>query len=396
MPSETSNLIEDRNRSLFEQCKKLGDHVYAEEMGLVIRPNLEATLKDRWGFDVVQSSAWYAVSLARWCVDHPDSCDEERHRLNRLMDTMSQRQDRSPDSPTYGNIYWRVGWTEVRDRNGVSFWTPEAGLIYLKHRDLLNADVAEKVEQSLQLCVNGLDLHRPRWQYTNIFLLNILSRLTLARALDRSDVATRAEEDWHTWFTETGKGGFTEYNSPTYIVTALAPLGRMLDYAAPEMAEQIEQTLTCLYADFFWHYHVPSGGLAGAMSRAYSGDWLHNSMTNHIAYQQLSEPRTAVNLTAPFTAASSYLAPDHLRAIGTRDKSGTTVHAAIPDLDITRTTVFGKQYALGIKSGPAYGHQELPVTIAHPGKRQHLICLHQESETRSTTYAPYRALKRLS
>ena len=129
MPSETSNLIEDRNRSLFEQCKKLGDHVYAEEMGLVIRPNLEATLKDRWGFDVVQSSAWYAVSLARWCVDHPDSCDEERHRLNRLMDTMSQRQDRSPDSPTYGDIYWRVVWTEVRDRNGVSFWTPEAGLI---------------------------------------------------------------------------------------------------------------------------------------------------------------------------------------------------------------------------------------------------------------------------
>ena len=57
--------IEDRNRNLFERCKKLGDHVYAEDVGLVLRPNIEVTLKDRWGFDVVQSSAWYAVSLAR-------------------------------------------------------------------------------------------------------------------------------------------------------------------------------------------------------------------------------------------------------------------------------------------------------------------------------------------
>jgi len=303
------------------------------------------------------------------------------------MDTMSRRQDRSPDSPTYGNIYWRVGWTEVRDRNGVSFWSPEAGLIFLNYRDLLDDSVADTVEETLQLCVTGLDLHRPRWQYTNIFLLNILSRLTLASVLDRPDVLERAEEDWETWFTETGKGGFTEYNSPTYVVTALAPLGRMLDYAPVAMSKQVEQTLECLYADFCWHYHIPSGGLAGAMSRAYSGDWLNNSMTNHIAYQQLDEPQTARNLSGPFTASSTYLAPASIRAAATREKAGTTVRAAIPDLDISRETVFGRHFALGIKSGPAYGHQELPLTIAHPGKRQHLMYLHQESQVRSPTYA---------
>ncbi len=379
--------IQDRNRSMFERCKSLGDEVYAEDMGLVVRPNLSDTLRDRWGFDVVQTSAWYAVSLAHWCRDYPDTCDEEHHRLNRLLTTMSEQQDRDPGSPTYGNMFWRVGWTEIRDRNGVSFWSPEAGLVFHDYRDLLTDDTADQVETALQLCISGLDLHRPRWQYTNIFLLNILSRLTLSRALERPEVLAQAEHDWHTWYTETGKGGFTEYNSPTYIVTALAPLGRMLDFAPAGMCEEIEQTLSCLYADFCCHYHTPSGGLAGAMSRAYPGDWLHNSMTNHIAHQQLDEPHTAINLTAPFTASSSYLAPEKIREFATRDKSGSTVVATIPDLDIERRTVFGDRFALGTKSGPAYGHQELPLTIAHPGRRQHLIYLHQESLVRCATYA---------
>lgn len=379
--------IDERNRALFERCKKLGDAVYAEDVGLVLRPNIEVTLKDRWGFDVVQSSAWYASSLARWCVDHPDDADEPRHRLNRLVRVMAASQDRDPGSETHGNIYWRVGWTEIRDRNGVSFWSPEAGRLYLQHRDLLDTDTLAELERALELCVTGLDLHRPRWQYTNIFLLNILSRLTLARALDRADVLSRAEEDWQTWYTETAKGGLTEYNSPTYIVTALVPLGRMLPFAPEAMAAEVERALHCLYADFCWHYHPPSAGLAGAMSRAYSGDWLHNSLTNHVAYQQFGEPHTAVNLTAPFTAASAYLAPADVREFATRDKSGTTVDAAIPDLGIRRRTAFGRSWALGVKSGPAYGHQELPLTIAHPGRRQHLVYLHNESPVSVPTHA---------
>ena len=161
----------------------------------------------------------------------------------------------------------------------------------------------------------------------------------------------------------------------------------MLDFARPEMCDEVERALVCLYADFCWHYHRPSGGLAGAMSRAYSGDWLHNSMTNHIAYQQLGEPHTAINLSGPFTASSNYLAPEHIRSAGTRDKTGLVVRAAIPNLDIQRQTVFGEHFALGTKSGPAYGHQELPLTIAHPGTRQHLIYLHQESQVRSSTFA---------
>jgi len=371
-----------------ERCKVLGDAVYSDPMGLVIRPNVDSGRSDRWGFDAVQSSAWYAVSLARWCVDHPDACAEERRRLNRLMVTMCAQQDRDPESRTYGNILWVWGWEEVRDRNGVSFWSPEAGYVYDSHRDLLEPQTVQTVQATLELCIEGLDRHRPRWQYTNIFLLNILSRLTIARALGREDVYSQARSDWHTWFTETDRGGLTEYNSPTYIVTALAPLARMLPLAhEAEFREQIETVLRHLYADFCWHYHPETGLLAGAMSRAYSGDWLGNSLSNLLAYQQFGAPLTAVNLTSPFVALSEYRAPDHCVRAALEPKAGATVRASIPNSGIRRVTHFGERYALGAKSGPTYGSQELPITLAHPARHQRLLYLKQRPETRAALYS---------
>jgi len=377
-----------RNQILMERCKILGDAVYSDPMGLVIRPNVDASKVDRWGFDAVQSSAWYAVSLARWCKDHPDNGAEERRKLNRLLCAMCAQQDRKSDSATYGNIVWRWGWEDVKDRNGVSFWSPEAGYIYTNHRDLLDKETERALTETLALCVEGLDRHRPRWQYTNIFLLNILSRLTIARALDRQDVLEQAEEDWQTWFTETDRGGLTEYNSPTYIVTALAPLARMLDLTPDGgMRRQIETILGNLYADFCWHYHPETGLLAGAMSRAYSGDWLRNSLSNSLAYQQFGAPLMAVNLVSPFVALSNYQAPPECIRYATEPKAGVTVRAAIPDSRIRRLTHFGKRYALGVKSGPAYGPQELALTLAHPAKRQPLLFLRQQPETRAPLYA---------
>lgn len=384
----SESTIEARNRILFEQCKILGDAAYCEDQGLVLRANVGDAHPDRWGLDVAQSSAWYAVALAHWCRDHVGGAEAEGERLNRLCRAMCASQDRRADSETYGNIIWRVGWPEVRDRNGVSFWAPEAGLVYHTFRDLLADDVAETLRETLELCIEGLDRHRPRWQYTNIFLLNILSRLTLARVLDREDVGARAAADWDTWYRETGEGGLTEYNSPTYIVTALVPLARMLDFARGEtMRAQVTTALELLYADFCWHYLEAAGSLAGAMSRACPGDTLRNSLSNYVAYQQLGAPLTCVSLTAPFVAAASYAAPRHLCEAALGDKPGVVVRAAIPDLDIERETVFGRHFALGVKSGPAYGPQELSLTVAHRARRQPLMFLRHESAVRAPLYA---------
>ena len=240
--------IQIRNRVLIERTKEFGDAIYSEQMRLVVRPNPDAARTYRWGFDIVQSSAWYAVALARWCADYPDTSEFERTRLNDIIQRMCEKQDRTPDSDTYGNIIWQWSWDAVKDRNGVSFWSPETGYIFANHRDLLTDETERILGDTLSLCIEGLNRHRPRWQYTNIFLLNILARLTLAKALNRLDLLAQAETDWYTWFTETDRGGLTEYNSPTYAVTALIPLARMLPLCPNDkMRSQIEIALEYLY-----------------------------------------------------------------------------------------------------------------------------------------------------
>ncbi|MDP6041502.1 MAG: hypothetical protein QGG64_23345, partial [Candidatus Latescibacteria bacterium] len=221
-----------------------------------------------------------------------------------------------------------------------------------------------------------------------IFLLNILSRLTLAKALEREDLLIQAETDWKTWFTETDMGGLTEYNSPTYIVTALAPLARMLPLCRNEkMQSQIETALGSLYADFSWHYHPALHLLAGATSRSYSGDWLNNSLSNLIAYQQFNAPYEATNLVGPFVALSDYEAPEECIQRATESKSGITIRASIPDNHIQRITHFGEKYALGVKSGPSYGPQELALTLAYPGEHQRMVTLSHKPETRAPVYS---------
>lgn len=379
--------ISGRNRVLLERTKQLGDAVYSESMRLIIRPNVDAKRTDRWGFDVVQSSAWYAVALARWCTERPNQSRAERDRLNDILQRMCQKQDCDPESKTYGNIIWNWSWTEVKDRNGVSFWSPEIGYIFSHHRDLLTDETRRILADTLTRCIDGLDRHRPRWQYTNIFLLNILSRLSIAHALDRPDVLSQAETDWHLWFSETNRGGLTEYNSPTYIVTALAPLARMLPLCPnAAMRTQIETVLEYLYADFCWHYHPSLHLLAGATSRSYSGDWQNNSLTNLIAYQQFKAPLQAVNLVGSFVALSEYEASQANIRRATNAKRGIAVRAAIPENRIGRVTYFGEHFALGMKSGASYGPQELMMTLAYPGRHQRMAILKHQPETRAVAY----------
>lgn len=360
-----------RNRQLMERAIRIADACYNPVERLVVRPNMPEEYPQRWGFDVVQSTVWYSVALAAAGSD-----EAYRVRLNETLQRQCELQDRDPSSATYGNLYWYTHWTSVQDRNAVSFWAPEAGHVYLHHRDRLDDQTIAALAETFVLCVEGLDRHRVPWAYTNIFLLNILSRLALAKALERSDVLDQAVADWRTWYDETNRGGLTEYNSPTYIVTALMPLARMLPLAPDDgLRRQIEIALTTLFRDFCWHYHAPTQQLAGAMSRAYPGDWLRDSLTNLVAYQQWGEELLSDTMAAPFVAASDYQAPADILDCATRDKAGVTVRACIPAKGIRRLTSFGRRSVLGVKSGLSYGPQELALTVAVPAQRQPLLFL---------------------
>ena len=381
-----------RNRVLLERNKFLGDAVYSEPMGLVIRPNNESNKVDRWGFDVHQSSAWYAVSLARWCADHAGGCEEAQRRLNRVLLRMCEKQERDPDSPWYGRIIARWSWTDASQApNAVNFWLPEVGYVFHRHRDLLTPETERVMADTLERAVEGLNRRGVPWHYTNMYLLRVLSRFTLARALAREDVLEQAVDDWNVWFRETDRGGVVEYNSPTYTVVAVTSLGRMLDLAPDgAISRQIETALEDLFADFCWHYHEGTGLLAGATSRASSGDFLRNSLTSLLAYQQFGAPLKAVNLVGAFVALSNYQAPEDYVRWALQKRAGTTVRASVPARHIRRMTTFGERYALGVKSGPAYGAQEMALTLAYPAERQPMLFLRQQPGSNVPFYAELR------
>jgi hypothetical protein len=381
--------IEERNRVLFERTKQFGDPVYSEEMGLVIRPNHGSEMMSRWGFDVHQSSAWYAVSLARWCRDHANNCEEEQRRLNRIIVRMCEKQERDPESPFYGRIISRWHWPDASQApNAVNFWLPEIGHLYNHSRDLLKPETEGILHEALELGVEGLNRREVPWRYTNMYLLRVLARFTLARALDRSDVLDQALADWSIWFTETDKTGITEYNSPTYAVVTAIPLGRMLDLLPDtEIAKQVETALACVLADFSWHYHAQTGLLAGAMSRSCHGDFLRNSFSNLMAYQQYGAKIRGISLNPAFVATSNYQQSPESVEWALAKKPGTTVRASIPGSGVRRATYFGNQFALGAKSGPAYGKQEMSVTLVHPSKRQPMLFLRQNPDSGDAVYS---------
>lgn len=391
MPTDAES-IEERNRVLSERTKRIGDPVYSDEMGLVIRPNHGSEMLSRWGFDVHQSSSWYAVSLARWCRDHPDDCVEEQRRLNRLVSRMCEKVERNPDDPLYGRIISRWHWPDAHQApNATNFWLPEVGYLFNHHIDLLDDDAQSTLHDALTLGVEGLNRREVPWRYTNMYLLRVLARFTLARALDRSDVLDQALADWATWFTETGRSGITEYNSPTYAVVTAVPLGRMLDLVPDEeIASQVRTAADCVLADFAWHYHAGTGLLAGAMSRAYHGDFQRNSFSSLLAYQQFGTEIQGVSLNASFVASSNYRMPSESVEAALGDKTGVTVRASIPASGTRRTTYFGKRYALGAKSGPSYGKQEMAMTLVHPARRQPMLFLRQHETSNNPVYSDLR------
>ena len=67
------------------------------------------------------------------------------------------------------------------------------------------------------------------------------------------------------------KGGFTEYNSPTYTIVALDELTRMKKHIInPKSKYMIDSLYTVGWEMIARHYHKPTGQWTGPHSRSYS------------------------------------------------------------------------------------------------------------------------------
>ena len=153
------------------------------------------------------------------------------------------------------------------DFNGVSLLD-----IYLGHEARIPQALKPKIAQSIIYAARSIQKRNVGPGYTNIALMGTYVTYMTAYLFDIPDMkeyATKRLQNFYTYTIE--KGGFSEYNSPTYTIIALNEMDRMKRHIINPEALQIIDSL--YYAEWKMiarHFHLPSGQWAGPHSRSYS------------------------------------------------------------------------------------------------------------------------------
>ena len=193
----------------------------------------------------------------------------------RAVPKVLSRQDRDPDSPTYG--IWPYLFEEPLSemKNPDWNWAPFLGgsliTILKEYGDLLPAELVNDMKVSLRCACESILRRKMGADYTNIvlmsgFVLTAGGEILEEKEFIRSGVRILEQQ---LEFVEKN-GGFAEYNSPTYGMIDIEETGRILYYAKDEEALRLARRLHGLaWKVFAEHYHAPTGQVAPPYARCY-------------------------------------------------------------------------------------------------------------------------------
>jgi len=228
------------------------------------QPNLG--VRDLFGFAL-------EASAIGW---HPE-------RVAKALDLAEQAQDRGEKSKTFGNFKWY--WKDERpaDLNAVEFTMQQGVLVWMLHKDKLNAEGVERLERLLRFGVEGIRRHRVREDYTNIFLMKTWNAIAIGEATGRPDLADEGYAMLDRWLAYTLENGIHEYNSPTYYGTDLDSLGLMARFAKRDDGKRkAEAALRLVWTDIAANWFEPCQRLGGAHSRDYDYLTGHGYLDQHL------------------------------------------------------------------------------------------------------------------
>lgn len=226
-----------------------------------------------------RSSLEYAVAL----LDTGDpqllgrACD--------ILRTVIALQDQDPKSRTYGIWSWfleePLGRMAPPDWNWADFCGVQLLQVALDHRPRLPEELARAVDEAIRHAARSIQRRNVGPGYTNIAIMGTYVTFVASELYgwsDLKDYAAARLRRFHEYTMD--QGSFTEYNSPTYSMVAIAELGRMRlhvrDAAARSM---IEELYTMAWDDVARHFHAPTRQWAGPHSRCYSRFLGHHTLT---------------------------------------------------------------------------------------------------------------------
>ncbi|PIY49437.1 MAG: hypothetical protein COZ05_00445 [Armatimonadetes bacterium CG_4_10_14_3_um_filter_59_10] len=297
----------------------------------------------------VRSSAEFAVALAMTRHD-----DLAWKALGAVLD----HQDINPRSFTYGNFFWHSHWKTAWDPNAVSFIAPCLCYV-LRHRgDSMPDALKSGLREGLSLAIEGLNAHRATWEYTNIALLNMASKLLIGDVLDDPRARDLSYWDWEEWRNHSARlGAITEYNSVCYTYVQIHALAMMLtcNSASEQLLREVREAMRHLITAAVFDYHPAIGRITGPQSRAYEGDRRlrgHSAMdwVMHLT-ASAPEPQRRQPLWLGVPIGPEDVLPEAADLSLTRTTLASTQ-------DFSRTNYLAPDFALGSisRGGVRFGH----------------------------------------
>jgi len=222
-------------------------------------------------FHEVRSSFGYAVSLL-------DLGDEQyRARAFDIIEKTITLQDQDPASKSCG--VWPYYMEEPLatkktpiDYNWADFNAVSLLDVWMGHQNDIPVGLKEKIKNAIILAAKAIQKRNVGPSYTNIAIMGTYVTYVTSHLFGLTEMQSYASARLNTFYEYTlDKGGFTDYNSPTYTIVALDELFRMKQHITEPGAVKIIDSLYYTgWETIARHYHKPSGQWTGPHSRSYN------------------------------------------------------------------------------------------------------------------------------
>ena len=259
---------------LFQQYMERCDRVYDSKWGMLALKCYEVGYHSRLrgGVTVHPTRESLQYALALLCSGE-ERC---RERAKSILQRVLALQDQDALSRTYGVWPWYADESldemSPPDWNWADFLGARLAQIIHDHDDVLSADLIEKLRSALGHAAWSIFRRNVGLGYTNIAIMGGGVTAVAGEMLNNPQLLTYGRERLkRTVELARYHGSFTEYNSPTYTMTAIEECERILhlskDPGVRQAAGELREIGWEVIAE---HFHPGTGQWAGPQSRAYS------------------------------------------------------------------------------------------------------------------------------
>jgi hypothetical protein len=218
----------------------------------------------------VRGSFNYAISLL--------DLDEEasNQRAFEILTKVITLQDQDTSSRSCGVWPYYMEEPLATKKSPIDFnWADFIGVnlldVWMGHQNKIPAELKPVIKNSLILAAKSIQKRNVGPSYTNIAIMGTYVTYMVSHLFNLPEMKEYSFNRLKNFYEYTlDKGGFTEYNSPTYTIIALDELLRMKKHIIePGAIPMIDSLYTFGWETIASHYHQPTGQWAGPHSRSY-------------------------------------------------------------------------------------------------------------------------------